>query len=238
MKVFTSGKKDGPSILADLMKKVVKQTTEFAVGGSPLGAHSSFVAMVERTMDPTKSNTMPSNMAVSSTEPASRGFWEAINYYKSRNPLTSDSLPRGLDPLTGEVLKAGKGNLYEAVSPFKTSDGKFSPAHAVLVEYGVPMYIPGKSMDGVELSASQYNRLIELATADGGLADRIASYGKSPGIQSQAEQDLGMVQAMITKEISNAYEDARDKLIAEDPDLAEKVRDVQEARREYGKYKR
>jgi hypothetical protein len=177
-------------------------------------------------------------MNVTSTEPAARGFWEALNYYKSRNPLTSDSLPRGLDTLTGEVLKAGKGNLYEAFSPFKTSDGKFSPAHAVLVEYGIPMYIPSKSMDGVELSATQYNRLVELATADGRLADTIAMYGKSSGIQSQAEQDLGSVQAMITKEISNAYEMARDMLIAEDPDLAEKVRDVVEARREYGKYKR
>jgi hypothetical protein len=147
-------------------------------------------------------------------------------------------LPRGLDPLTGEVQKAGKGNLYEAFSPFKTSDGKFSPAHAVLVEYGVPMYIPSKSMDGIELSATQYNRLVELATADGRLADSIASYGKMPSIQSQAERDLGSVQAMITQEISNAYTKARDMLVAEDPDLAEKVSDVQEARREYGKYKR
>jgi hypothetical protein len=238
MKVFTSGKKDGPGILADLMKKVVKQGTEFAIGGSPVGVHSSFIAMVERTMDPTKSNTMPNTMNVSATEPAARGFWEALNYYKSRNPLTSDSLPRGLDPLTGEVLKAGKGNLYEAFSPFKTSDGKFSPAHSVLVEFGVPMYIPSKSMDGVELSATQYNRLVELATADGRLADSIASYGKMPSIQSQAERDLASVQAMITQEISDAYTRARDMLVAEDPDLAEKVRDVVEARREYGKYKR
>jgi hypothetical protein len=43
---------------------------------------------------------------------------------------------------------------------------------------------------------------------------------------------------MITKEISEAYTVARDMLIAEDPDLAEKVRDVVEARREYGKFKR
>jgi hypothetical protein len=43
---------------------------------------------------------------------------------------------------------------------------------------------------------------------------------------------------MIAKEISETYTRARDMLIAEDPDLAEKVRDVVEARREYGKYKR
>lgn len=237
-KVFSSGKKDGPGILADLMKKVVKQTTEFAIGGSPLGVHSSFVAMVERTMDPTKSNTMPSNMAISATEPAARGFWEAVNYYKSRNPLTSDSLPRSLDPITGEVQKVGKGNLYEAVSPFKTSDGKFSPAHATLVEYGVPAYQPNRSMDGVELSASQYNRWIELSTGDGRLADVIASYGKSPDIQSMANRDLASVQSMIAKEISDAYERGKQMLIQEDADLRDAMLDVQEAKREYGKYKR
>lgn len=237
-KVFSSGKKDAPGIFADLMKKVVKQTTEFAIGGSPLGAHSSFVAMVERTMDPSKSNSMPGSMAMSSTEPAARGFWEAVNYYKSRNPLTSDSLPRGLDPITGEVLKAGKGNLYEAVSPFKTSDGKFSPAYATLVEYGVPAYQPARSIDGVELSASQYNRWIEISTADGALADRIASYGKSPDIQSAANRDLANVQSMIAKEISDSYAEAKKRLIQEDADLREALEDVAEAKREYGKYKR
>jgi hypothetical protein len=236
--VFSSGKSDAPGRLADLMKKVVKQTTEFAIGGSPVGAHSSFVAMIERTMDPSRSNQMPSTMAVSSTEPAARGFWEAVNYYKSRNPLTSDSLPRALDPITGDVLKAGKGNLYEAFSPFKTSDGKFSPAHATLIEYGVPAYQPKRSMDGVELSASQYNRWIELATGDGMLADTIASYGKSADIQSMANQDLGKVQAMIAQEISKAYERAKEQLIQEDFDLKDMLDDVAESKREYGKYKR
>jgi hypothetical protein len=236
--VFSSGKSDAPGRLADLMKKVVKQTTEFAIGGSPVGAHSSFVAMIERTMDPSRSNQMPSTMAVSSTEPAARGFWEAVNYYKSRNPLTSDSLPRALDPITGDVLKAGKGNLYEAFSPFKTSDGKFSPAYATLVEYGVPAYQPKRSMDGVELSASQYNRWVELSTADGALADRIAAYGKSPDIQSAANRDLASVQAMIAKEISDSYALGKKMLIQEDADLREALEDVAEAKREYGKYKR
>ncbi len=238
MKIFTSGKKDAPSMLAEILRKSTKQVSEFAIGGSPIGAHSSFVAGIERLMDPTKSNTMPSTMAVTSTEPASRGFWEAVNYYKSRNPLTSDSLPRALDPLTGEVKTVGKGNLYELFSPFKTSDGKFSPAHATLVEFGVPMYIPDKSIDGVSLSASQYNRWIELATADGMLADTIASYGKNPSMQSKATDDLAQVQAMISQEISNAYSRAKQMLIAEDRDLFDALQDVQQAKREYGKYKR
>jgi hypothetical protein len=236
MKVFTSGKKDAPGIFADLIKKVVKQGSELAIGGSPLGVHSSFVAGIERMMDPTRSNTMPSAMALTATEPASRGFWEAINYYKSRNPLTSDSLPRQLDPITGEQMKVGKGNLYEFVSPFKTSEGKFSPAHATLVEYGVPIYVPDKSVDGVELSASQYNRWIELATGDGRLEKGIVALGKN--LYSTAAKDLGMAQAVIAKEISETYSQAKNQLIMEDPDLADALREVQESRREYGKYKR
>ena len=100
------------------------------------------------------------------------------------------------------------------------------------------MYIPDKSMDGVELSASQYNRWIELATGDGMLANTIAEYGKNSSFASLANTDLGKVQAMISKEISDAYSNAKQILIAEDPDLFEKLQDVKEARREYGTYKR
>lgn len=248
IKVFTSGKPDAPGKFADLIKQVVKQGSQFAIGGSPLlpgmtingipvsGTHSSFVAGIERMMDPTKSNTMPSTMALTATEPASRGFWEAVKYFQSRNPLTSDTLPRQLDPITGDIKKLGKGNLYEFVSPFKTSDGKFLPAHATLEEYGVPMYVPDKSIDGVELSASQYNRWIELATGDGRLEKGIVSLGKN--LYSTAAKDLGMAQAVIAKEISETYSQAKDRLIMEDPDLADALREVQDARREYGKYKR
>jgi len=44
------------------LKKASKQVSEFVIGGSPLGTHSSFVAAVERIVDPTRSNTMPGEM--------------------------------------------------------------------------------------------------------------------------------------------------------------------------------
>jgi hypothetical protein len=47
-----------------------------------------------------------------------------------------------------------------------------------------------------------------------------------------------MAQAVIAKEISETYSQAKDRLIMEDPDLADALREVQDARREYGKYKR
>jgi hypothetical protein len=240
MKVFTSGSKDGPTILYDLINAASKQVSQFAIGGSPVGVHSSFVAGVERIVDPTKSNTMPTEMGTKTgvIEPAVRGFYSAVQYYKSRNPLTSDSLPRALDPITGEVEMVGKGKLYEMFNPFKESSGKYNQAKAVLVAYGVPMYIPKKSVDGIQLSATQYNRWIELATQDGALADQIAFLGESDAIQNLASRDLGAAQAIITKTITDAYSVAKERLKAEDPDLFDALREVDEFKKDFGKYKR
>lgn len=239
-KVFTSGAKDGPTILYDLIYASSKQVSQFAIGGSPLGAHSSFVAGVERIVDPTKSNTMPETMSTKTgmIEPAVRAYYEAMRYFKSRNPLTSDSLPRSIDPITGEVETVGKGKLYEFFNPFKESSGKYNQAKAVLVAYGVPMYIPKKSIDGIQLSATQYNRWIELATQDGALADEIAYMGESDSMQNLAGNDLGKAQAIISKVISDAYADAKERLIAEDPELFDAMREVDEFKKDFGKYKR
>jgi hypothetical protein len=239
-KVFTSGAKDGPTILYDFINAASKQVSQFVIGGSPAGAHSSFVAGVERIVDPTKSNTMPTEMSTKTgiIEPAVRGFYEAVRYYKSRNPLTSDSLPRALDPITGEVEMVGKGKLYEMFNPFKESSGKYNQAKAVLVAYGVPMYIPKKSIDGIQLSATQYNRWIELATQDGALADQISYLGESDSMQNLAGNDLGKAQAIISKVISDAYSNAKQMLIAEDPELFDAMRENDEFKRDFGKYKR
>jgi hypothetical protein len=239
-KVFSSGSKDGPTILYDLINASSKQMSQFLIGGSPLGAHSSLVAGVERMVDPSRSSTLPAEMSTKTgiIEPAVQGFYSAVQYYKSRNPLTSDSLPRALDPITGEVEMVGKGKLYEMFNPFKESSGKYNQAKAVLVAYGVPMYIPKKSIDGIQLSAIQYNRWIELATQDGALQDQIAYLGESESIQNLASSDLGKAQAIISKVISDAYSNAKQMLIAEDPDLFDAMRENDEFKRDYGKFKR
>jgi len=239
-KVFTSGAKDAPTRAYDLINAASKQMSQFLIGGSPFGVHSSFVAGVERIVDPSKSSTMPAEMStkVGMIDPAVRGFYSAVQYYKSRNPLTSDSLPRALDPITGEVEMVGKGKLYEMFNPFKESSGKYNQAKAVLVAYGIPMYIPKKSIDGIQLSATQYNRWIELATQDGALADQIAYLGESPNIQNKAANDLAEAQAIIEKVISDAYSNAKKILIEEDSDLFDAMQEVKEFKRDQGKHKR
>jgi hypothetical protein len=239
-KVLTSGAKDAPSMFYEMSKAASKQVGSVAIGGSPIGAYSSMVGAVERIMDPRKSNTMPSEMGTANgiVDGAARGFWESLNTFKSRNPLTSDSLPRQLDTVTGEAKKVGNGNFAEMFNPFRTSDGKVSPAHQVLIDYGVPMYIPDKKIGTIELSASQYNRWIELATEGGQLERKLTLLGKSKGLERQAGFDLAGAQDTIASEMSQAYQAAKERLLVEDPELAQAIRDVKDLQRDEGKYKR
>ena len=240
-KVFGGNSKDAPGFLYNLMTRVAKQSTQFASGVVPVvGTHSSLVAAVERVVNPERSQVME---AVAPDETgmaagAAKGFWEAVGYVKSRTPGLSDSLPPALDPITGEVKRQGKGNLYEMFNPFKRSDGTVAPAYATLIEYGVPQYIPDRKIEGVELSAQQYVRLIELATDGGRLAERVDMLGKDKDIQRLAATDLAAAQTIIAKEISSAYSAAKDMLLAEDTDLAEAIKSVKENQRDVGKYKR
>lgn len=240
-KVFSAGAKDAPGFLYNVMNRMSKQATSFAAGAIPItGTHSSLVAAIERYVNPERSNVMVS-LSPDEVDPlagAGKGFWEAVGTIKSRTPGLSDSLPPALDPLTGNVKTNGKGNLYEMFNPFKRGDGTFEPGYATLIEYGVPQYRPDRKIDGVELSASQYNRLIELATDGGKLAERIDALGKDRAIVTLAGRDLAAAQTMISAEITSAYKFAKEQLLFEDKDLAGAIADLKETQRDVGKYKR
>lgn len=240
-KVFSAGAKDAPTFLYNVMTRLSKQATSFAMGAVPItGTHSSLVAAVERYVNPDRSNVMVS-LSPEEVDPlagAAKGFWEAVGYTKSRTPGLSDSLPPLLDPLTGEVRKNGKGNFYELFNPFKRADGSFVPAYATLIEYGIPQYRPDRKINGVELSAEQYNRLIELATDGGKLAERVDALGKDRAIISMAARDLASAQTLIAKEISDAYSVAKERLLLEDKDLADAIKDIEDQQKDIGKYRR
>jgi hypothetical protein len=248
MKMFSSKAKDAPSMLYNVMAQVAKQTSSYVIGGSPAGTYSSFIASIERIVKPEKSLVMeavsPDDVGILSG--AEKGFWEAYAQAKSRNPLTSDTLPVQLDAITGEEKRIGKGNWSEMWDPFKSSDGKYSPAHAVLVEYGVPMPKIPKKIDGVELTDKQYNQWIEIATTKFKLEDNLIKMASSDGFKRLASRDLAAAQTLLGKVISDAYTGTPEQmgakyLLLADPenrDLYDAIQGVKEMQREEGKYKR
>jgi hypothetical protein len=245
MSVFTSGAKDAPTMAYNILSEATKQGTEFLIGGSPLGAHSSMVAAIDRLMDPTAKNVLEAReeIELDIASGPRRGFWEAVSKAKSRNPLTSDSLPPRLDSLTGEVESRGKGNMYELFVPFRKSDGKISPVHSVMVQYGIPQYEPPRKIDGVELNAEQVNTLVELATENGALADRVVKFAESKNMLITIAQSKAQAQTLIQSVISDAYSRAKLRMLNPsdpfyDADLAEKIQEVKELEKDLGKYRR
>lgn len=239
-KIFNSRPEDQATMLYNLMTRVSKQATSFAIGGSPLGAYSSLLAAVERTMNPEKSLVMES---VSQSEQnivsgAGKGFWESLGYAMSRNPLTSDSLPPALDPLTGATKTAGKGNFYEMFNPFKRSDGTFNEPYLILTEYGARIPKISKKMDGVELSDDQFIELIEIATDKDRITKGLRLYHNDEVFRASALKDKKAAQALLERVVSSAYSDAKKVLIMRHPDLREQFREIEEMQRQEGKYKR
>jgi len=239
-KIFNSRPEDQATMLYNLMTRVSKQATSFGIGGSPAGAYSSLLAAVERTMNPEKSLVIES---VSQSEQniasgAGKGFWEALGYAMSRNPLTSDSLPPGLDQLTGATKTTGKGNFYEIFNPFKKSDGTYNEPYLILAEYGARIPNISKKLNGVELNDEQYTRLIELATDKDRIIKGLRAYHNDKDFRDGAARDLKGAQALLEKVISSAYSDAKKILIMTDPELRMQFREIEEMQREEGKYKR
>lgn len=244
--IFAGNESTLPSRISDMMAKLSQQAISFGLGGSPVimvdgkvstGAYSGLSATVERYLNPEKSNIMREDSVLrDDVNPVFEGFWKELANIKSRSPRMSDSLPPALDPLTGEEKTVGKGNFYETFSPFKTSEGKAIEGYATLVEYGIPMYIPSKSKNGILLSAEQYNRWIELSTDNGKLEKRIVRLGEL--YRRTKNMDMSVAQKAISDEISDSYGNAWERLVKEDIDLQMALDEVKQQQQEMGIYKR
>ena len=158
---------------------------------------SSFSAWVERQDNTTVSNTMlPAGRAqdlfgndigyYTELSPAVRGFYNALQKAKSRNPLWNDQLPPALN-LWGETRQQSSGAIWEYYSPIRIKDKKYSPVDEELVRLGnsgaggIPM--PGKKMSGILLNAKEYNDYIYLI-------NEVDSKGRLPGDTGYRDNEM------------------------------------------------
>lgn len=175
-----------------------------------------------------------------------RGFYLALQKAKSRNPFFNDNLPPALN-LWGEKLMAGKGVGYEMISPIRIQDAKYSGVDKEIIRLGAGLSMPRRTIDGVRLSAEQYNRLIMLSAktdyagrmppeydedgklisghpeyVDGQtLLDELQEEIYSP-TYSQMVSDTDRIEELRTI-LSHRNTDARAALLQEYPELAAKI---------------
>jgi hypothetical protein len=220
----SAGELDGAKVINEL----AKQLGGFVIGGSPLPGTSSLVAGIERVIDPLAKDVKSSPdlpMGV-------RGFVEAFNKYRNRLPYANENLPEQLN-LWGDTSTQGQGKIYEMVLPTRVSPDKFSEVDDLLVRMGSPIGMPDRKMNGVELDAFQYNRLITIYGKETPAKDEILKTMTMPGFDLLSLDD----QQKTVQRVHSQYMDfAKKMLVAEDPILAAKMAEVEELRKAQGLY--
>ena len=218
--------------VVDTVNTIVKQIGSFGIGGSPLGAYNSAVATIERFLSPEASDT---SVKGEDLPMGVKGFYEAFKRYRSRLPFFSEDLPPRLN-LWGDPIMQGQGKAYEMVLPTRVTPGQFSPTDDVLVQLGSPIGMPQRKLDGVELTADQYNRLLTLYGKEisfNGLTAKMAIYdlAKSPGFDRLNLDE----QQTIIRQLHDKYMGAaREMLVSEDVELAAKIQDMKSKKEAFG----
>jgi len=218
------GQVDGKKIVDGL----VKQFGGFVIGGSPAGAYNSLVAGIERLMDPAARDTRASPELPMGV----RGFVEAFNKYRSRLPYASEALPEQLN-LWGDPILQSRGKPYELVLPTKVSPAQFSAVDDALVRIGSPVGMPERKLEGVEMDAFQYNRLLTIYGKELPSKEGLMEVINTPGFDLMSLDDQ---QKSVQRVHSRFMDVAKKQLLQEDPALKAKIDELQELRKANGLY--
>jgi hypothetical protein len=121
----------------------VKQATSYAIEGSPAGIFNSARGMIARTVDPTKRDIS----ADPNLPTGIKGWYEALNAYKSKTPGLSDTLPTGYD-MFGEA-----GYRADPSAPWATTmtgiryqTSKQREVDKIVIGLGMPLSTPKRSI--------------------------------------------------------------------------------------------
>ena len=227
-RLFGLGRGGGEVDAKKIIDGLSKQAGGFAIGGSPAGAYSSMIASIERLYNPNASDISASPdlpMGV-------RGFVEAFNQYRSRLPSFNEGLPERVN-LWGDVRQQGRGKPYEMVLPTRVSPDQFSDVDDMLVRLGSPIGMPARKMNGAEMNAEQYNRLLVIYGKELNAKDALREVMLGSGFDMLNLDDQ---QKFVQSVHSKYMQAAKNQLVLEYPDLAIKMDEFREAQKAQGLY--
>ena len=153
-------------------------------GKYPLISQTSYMAQMERYHYPTRSSTklpagdIPGTDTTYTEAPEFvRGFYEALQSAKARNPFFSPDLQPALS-FWGDEMVAGKGTRAEMFNPMRTSQGELSALDEELirlVETGQGKFGFHRARIGdAKLNADQYDMYVRTI-------NQVDARGKMPG---------------------------------------------------------
>lgn len=151
---------ESPATRLERLKQLLAKQVSTAGLSIPQGPFGALIANYERFMEPGSSNVMATD-----TEGSAWfiGWSEAVQTWKSRHPLFSDDVPPALN-FWGEEVTPGIGDFHWSYwTPFKIQNSKFNYLDTYFREVGIGYTMPPKTMDGIAMTAIQYNDYISLA---------------------------------------------------------------------------
>ena len=121
----------------------------------------------------------------------------------------------------------------KSVMPTKVSPQQFSEVDDALVRLGSPIGMPERKIDGVEVDAFQYNRLLTIYGKELPSKQEILNIMQTPGFDLLSLDDQ---QKTVQRVHSKYMDDAKNQLKAEDPTLQAKIDELKELRKANGLY--
>jgi hypothetical protein len=147
-------------------------------------------------------------------------------------PYFNADLPESLN-LCGDETKSGTGAAYELVLPTRVTPERFSEVDDALVRMGSPIGMPDRKIDGVEVDAFQYNRLLTIYGKELPSKDEILNIMRTPGFDLLSLDDQ---QKTVQRVHSKFMDVAKNQLKSEDPRLQMKIDELKELRKANGLY--
>lgn len=157
--------------MKDVINIMTANVSDYVIGGSPVGAWSSFQAGIERYIDGTRSDiTAPPDMPT-----GVKGFYEGFLRKMSRTPGLSSSLPPRLNRWAEPDYEVDPARPWLGFTGIRTSESKMQEVDRVLISLGIPLAMPPRSISqtgaggigaSVKLNTEEYNELLRIYAQD------------------------------------------------------------------------
>lgn len=234
-------------VLKDIVNQISMNASEFTIGGSPIGAWSSFQAGIERYVDGSKKDfTAPADMPT-----GVKGFYEGYLRWRSRVPVLSSDLPDRLNRWAEVDQDMDPARPWLGFTGIRTSESSMKEVDRMLISIGMPLAMPAKNISQsdpssrisatIKLEPEEYNELLKIYAKEieiGGMTvqEALVARAKDPDFELLDKA----YQQQAIKNIDDEYMSmARDMLIKDSKfsdtlqDRLQKERDRKQIRGAY-----
>lgn len=194
--------------------------------GSSFQPFSSLLRNAEQAMDPVVRDAAGNP----NLTPGMKFVDGLINRVRAQTPGLSADLPP-MRNVWGDEIRYDSGihPLYDFLSPVGGRKDDPDPVDQIMLENRIPLSMPGRSLQGVKLSAAEYSRYVELAGRGDasigivGAKPLLDDMVEQPSFQQLSDGPDGMKAELIDRVIRASRKQAQAALLRENEDLQRRV---------------